>query len=290
MSTQKISIIVPIYKVGVYLPRCIDSILNQSYKNLEIILVDDGSPDSSGQICDEYAQRDKRIIVIHKSNGGVSDARNAGLNICTGDCIGFIDGDDYIHPDMFGHLLARIEKCDADIAQCKYTRVSGDLNVEYIETFTEKTINSSEAIRFLFSSSVVEYVVLWNKLYRRQLFDSVRFPKSKIHEDDFTTYKLFYGAKKIVVTDKVYYYYCQTPNSIIRSGFNKNKIHYADAMEEQILFFREKELVDLYSLRIKKYAQWILMFLYQNRKSISRYPLIEADLYTRFSEVVKLIN
>jgi glycosyltransferase involved in cell wall biosynthesis len=286
---NKISVIVPIYKVEKYLNRCVDSIINQTYRNLEIILVDDGSPDNSGLISDEFARIDPRVRVIHKSNGGLSDARNAGIEIATGDFIGFVDSDDFIHPEMFSHLYDLMRKHGADIAQCSFRAVTEDTFVDPGED-NEKVISNLEALRLIYTEYKVDYVVAWDKLYRRQLFDSIRFPVGKIHEDEFTTYKLFYLSGRIAVIDKKYYYYFQSPDSIIRSGFNLKKLHYTDAMEERILFFKEKGLADFQSLAARKYAQWILLFIYLNHKAIKKLPEVKADLYSRYAAVEKLVR
>jgi glycosyltransferase involved in cell wall biosynthesis len=287
---DKISVIVPIYKVEKYLNRCVDSIINQTYRNLEIILVDDGSPDNSGRISDEYARTDSRVRVIHKSNGGLSDARNAGIEIATGEYIGFVDSDDFIHPEMFRDLHEQIQKHDADIAQCSFRPVTDDTFIDPGGAGNEKVISNLDALRLIYTQYKVDYIVAWDKLYRKHLFNSIRFPVSKIHEDEFTTYKLFYLSGKIVVIDKKYYYYYQSPNSIIRSGFNLKKLHYTEAMEERILFFKEKGLTDFFSLAARKYAQWILLFLYLNNKAIKNLPEVKKDLDSRYAAVEKLVR
>jgi glycosyltransferase involved in cell wall biosynthesis len=285
-----ISIIVPIFKVEPYLKRCVDSILGQIYRNLEIILVDDGSPDNCGQICDDYAQIDSRIKVIHKPNGGLSDARNAGLDIATGDYIGFVDSDDFIHPMMFKDLYEQLEKYDADIAQCSFKKITGDEMIIPKEPYNLKVISNIEALEYIFTTFLVDYIVAWDKLYKKELFKELRFPKSKIHEDEFTTYKLFYWSKKIVVSDKKYYYYFQSPNSIIRSKFSLKKLDYAEAMEERIIFFKENKLISFYDLALKKYALWLLNFYYRNYKSISNLPEVRQLLLSKYSMIESQIS
>jgi glycosyltransferase involved in cell wall biosynthesis len=285
-----ISIIVPIFKVEPYLKRCVDSIRNQTYRNLEIILVDDGSPDNCGAICDDYSGIDSRIQVIHKPNGGLSDARNAGLDIAKGDYIGFVDSDDFIHPMMFKDLYELLEKNDADIAQCSFIRVSGDEMIKPSESHNLKVISNMEALEYIYTPYCVDYIVAWDKLYKKDLFKELRFPKSKIHEDEFTTYKLFYRSKKIVTTDKKYYYYFQSPNSIIRSGFSIKKLDYAEAMEERILFFNENNLISFYDLALKKYALWLLNFYYRNYKAINKLPEVKNMLLSKYRTIEKQIK
>jgi glycosyltransferase involved in cell wall biosynthesis len=286
----KISLIIPIFKVEKYLKRCVDSIINQTYKNLEIILVDDGSPDNCGVICDEFAKTDSRITVIHKLNGGLSDARNAGLDISTGEFIGFIDSDDFIHPDMFQDLYNRLRKHDADIAQCSFRRVTGDEMIEAKEPDNEKIISNLEALDYIYTPYCVDFIVAWNKLYKKELFNDLRFPKSKIHEDEFTTYKLFYRATKIVICDKKYYYYFQSPNSIIRSNFSIKKLDYAEAMEERISFFKEKDMEYFYRLALKKYALWLLNFYYRNYKAINQSTEIKQLILKKYNVTESLIR
>jgi len=289
-SFPLVSVIVPIFKVEQYLRRCIDSILNQTYPNLEVILVDDGSPDRCGQICDDYAGTDQRIKVIHKPNGGLSDARNAGIEIATGDFIGFVDSDDFIHPEMYQTLYELLVNNQADIAQCSFQRVVDDGFKDPGPDSGLKILKQTEALEYLFTYSRVDYIVAWNKLYRKQLFNEIRYPKSKIHEDEATTYKLFYLSEKIAITGKKFYYYFQSPNSIIRSTFNEKKLHYAEAMEERLRFFKKKQLYEFYTRALKGYAQWLLLFMFRNRKALKSLPEIKSDLKKKYRNTHKLIS
>ena len=281
-----ISVIVPVYKVEKYLNRCIDSILNQTWKNLEIILVDDGSPDKCGTICDEYQLRDERIRVIHKPNGGLSDARNAGLDIASGNFIGFVDSDDFIHPEMFRNLMSILTVHHADIAQCSYRKVTDEIPVDPGEPGNLKILTSTGALEQLYTPYLVDYVVAWNKLYKKSLFDGIRFPVGKIHEDEATTYKLFYRTGKTVVTGARYYYYFQSPGSIMRSSFSEKKLNYADAMEERIAFFREKGLGLLWAKALKSYVLWLFYFYYLNHRPLKK----NQSLWKLFRQKMNLIS
>ena len=180
-----ISIIVPVYKVEKQLNKCIESILNQTFKDYELILVDDGSPDNCGHICDEYEKKDSRIKVIHKKNGGLSDARNAGLDIALGKYIGFVDSDDIIHPQMYEKLYNCINKSNLDIVQCKFKRFKSieEININISDSeLNFKEYNSQDAIIDLIDNNKIN-VNAWNKLYKRELFQNERYPKGKIHED-----------------------------------------------------------------------------------------------------------
>lgn len=241
-----ISIIVPIYKVEKYLEKCIDSIINQDYKNLEIILVDDGSPDRCHQICDEYAQKDSRIKVIHKENGGLSDARNAGIKVATGEYIAFIDSDDYVTENYISTLLYTIKKYDADISACNYIKLYEGLGIEKVEPKTNEDLvmTNIEAMKDLFTLPSNSDVVAWNKLYKTSLFtqNNIEFPKGKLHEDNFTTYKLYYYSNKVVFTNVPCYYYLQRKDSIMGKKFNIKRLDILLALKETEEFVKENNI------------------------------------------------
>ena len=218
-QTVLISIIVPVYKVEAYIRRCVDSILEQTYQNLEIILVDDGSPDNSGQICDEYAKADSRVRVIHKSNGGLSDARNAGIQIAKGEYLGFIDSDDYIEPNMFELLLHDALEHDADIAICGYYDVYEKARPHY-QYLEQEVMNAEEALKTCLMTTKTG-VMACNKLYKRFLFDKVAYPKGKTTEDAFVIADLMEQCKTVSLNTKPLYYYVHRPESITTKKFSK---------------------------------------------------------------------
>lgn len=207
-----VSVIVPIYNQQDYLRQCIESILNQSHQNLEVYLIDDGSTDSSGSICEEYQAKDSRVKVVHKSNGGLSDARNAGLERCRGQYILFVDSDDFIRVDMIEKLLASIETEHADIAvcDCYLTDKDGELLKKQNRGISDTVYTGEEILRFkvdILLEDLWLLVVAWNKLYRRSLFNRVRFPKGKIHEDEYIFCKIYRQATTVsCISDKLYYY------------------------------------------------------------------------------------
>ena len=251
---ELISIIVPVYNVERYLSRCIDSITAQTYKTLEIILVDDGSPDSCGQICDSYAEKDSRIRVIHKKNGGLSDARNAGIAAAHGKYLGFVDSDDYIHPEMYRRLWEELKKTDADVAMCDIERVyNTDYVLHSIEGDEVKTCSGLQAVKNILDKRLhVVSVIACGKLYKADLFDGIRFPAGKLHEDEFTTYRLFYKSEKVTFLSGKYYYYFQREDSIM--GQRKALFSYdaLEAYEQMAEFFREKENADIfYAIKYK---------------------------------------
>ena len=217
-----ISIIIPVYKIEKFIDKCIKSIISQTYRNLEIILVDDGSPDKCPSICDKYAKIDNRIKVIHKPNGGLSDARNAGIDICKGDYIGFVDGDDYISENMYEHLLEHCIKYNADMSICGIYAIDEDysnLSIYNPMIYKETILSNIQALNHLFLTFDVNFEVAWNKLYKRNLFfnkDNIRYPYGKLHEDTYTTYKLLYYANNIAVFNEPLYYYVQRSGSIMK--------------------------------------------------------------------------
>jgi exopolysaccharide biosynthesis predicted pyruvyltransferase EpsI/glycosyltransferase involved in cell wall biosynthesis len=209
---DKISVIVPVYKVEQYLRKCIDSIIAQTYKNLEIILVEDGSPDNCAQICEQYAASDPRIKVIHKRNGGLSEARNYGIEQATGDYIGFVDSDDWIEKDMYELLHAKAIQYQADIAICGYYFVNKAMHSSY--TVNSDTVFTREEALYELAKDKIITNYAWNKLYKRELFARVRYPVGYIYEDMATTYKLFALAERIVAVKDCKYYYLSRPYSI----------------------------------------------------------------------------
>ncbi len=206
MSVEpKISIIVPVYKVEPYLRKCLDSIVNQTYRNLQIILVDDGSPDNCGKICDEYAARDRRIEVIHQANGGVSAARNAGLKLADGDYIGWVDSDDWIEPGMYEYLLENALKYGADIAVCGRFERYKDKSVQRGWSKVE-VLNREQALKMLLENDCMQNS-LCDKLWKRDLFEAVCFPIGRTYEDMAVMHKLFVKAQWIVcLPDGMYNY------------------------------------------------------------------------------------
>lgn len=206
-NIKKISVIVAIYNIEDYVSECISSIINQTYTNLEIILVDDGSTDSSGKICDNFQKKDDRIAVIHKKNGGLSDARNAGIKECSGDYITFIDGDDFVSPIMYETMIKLLNNKDNQIIVCAPAFNNQDL-INDISQTKQKCIteNSDNAIKYIFNDYICGNYA-WNKIYSSSLFDGIKYPKGKYFEDIYVTYKLFLKANWItLINDKLIFH------------------------------------------------------------------------------------
>lgn len=235
-----ISVIVPVYNVEAYLERCIRSVFAQTYSDWELILVDDGSPDRSPEICDRYARQDSRIQVIHKQNGGLSSARNAGLDIKRGNYVTFLDSDDFWHPEYLQTLLTLCEKKQADIAQCGFIRgransFPANISVPHVRAYNNHSIFLERGAK----------IIMWGKLYKSKLFDDIRMPVGKINEDDFTSWKLYYRASGIVVTDQLLYYYTCNPQSIMAQQKQVPRLDFLEAYTERIAYFEEQGVGDL---------------------------------------------
>nr|WP_263325069.1 glycosyltransferase [Neobacillus sp. Marseille-Q6967] len=228
---MKISIIVAAYNVENYIEKCLDSIITQTYKDLEIIVVNDGSTDKTQEKINAYSMTDKRIIIINKSNGGLSSARNEGLEIATGDYIGFIDGDDYISEEMYEILLKEIIENKCEIAICAVLKVYNTYTEKDSFINRSKVLNKKEAIQALIEENYIKHYA-WNKLYKAELFTNIRYPEGKLYEDIFTTYKLFAQANKIAYSNKIGYFYNQRQGSILRSKFNIKKLDCIQAFRE----------------------------------------------------------
>lgn len=236
-STPLISVIVPIYKVEPYIHRCIDSIIHQTYHNLEIILVDDGSPDNCGNICDEYAIKDSRIKVIHQKNGGLSAARNKGLDICQGEYVGFVDGDDCIHPEMYQRLYNDIITHQVKMAFCHPNMCYHDK----INPINEKHTDCKEK-EYVILRSLIENI-WWSsctKLYHRDLFKTTRFPLDRVNEDYPITITLYDQCNHIAVNYNKLYNYCIRENSISTSPLNLRKFDQIDNTLDVVHYMKEK--------------------------------------------------
>ncbi len=242
MKEELISIIVPVYKVEKYLTKCVESIVNQTYKNLEIILVDDGSPDTCPKLCDELAKTDSRIKVIHKENGGLSDARNAGIDIATGEYLMFVDSDDYIDRTICEKLYYLLTENNADFSMCDAVRFFEDEEPHsLVQNVNIKTFEGKNVLNQLFYADSDYLVVAWGKLYKKNLFKEVRYPKGKLHEDVYVLHQILAQTDKFVYTNEQLYNYLQRSSSIMSSFTEKNYLHTYQAYLERYEFFKERK-------------------------------------------------
>lgn len=256
-----ISIIVPVYNVERFLPRCLESLMAQTYETLEIILVDDGATDSSGVICDEYAARDPRIIVIHKKNGGLSSARNAGLEIARGEYIGFVDSDDWVEPEMYGHMLSLMKKYDAMLVcagRYDVEEATGKKTVGLCPK-KEEVVTGEELVGRIFTWDGLDSAA-WDKLYHRSILQNFRYPLGKICEDVPVTYRIVLEAGKAVLCDRPFYNYLHRAGSITKTKvISEKNFHLSEhtgaiypwirenhpAIEPQAAYLRVSSLVHL---------------------------------------------
>lgn len=240
MEQPLISVIVPVYNVEAYLCRCVDSILAQTYGHLEVILVDDGTKDNSDKICDDYAARDPRVKVIHKENGGLSSARNAGLDVAKGEYIGFVDSDDWIEPDCYAHMLSCLKKHDAKVAcagRYDVYSATGERKVGLCPA-REELLDAGEMVSRIFLWDGCDSAA-WDKLYHRSLFEGIRYPLGKICEDVPTTYRVILKAGRVVMCDKPLYNYYHRPGSITTTSVSEKNFHFAEHTAEIYSYIRE---------------------------------------------------
>ncbi len=281
---KKISVIIPIYNVEKYLPQCLDSIINQTYTNLEIILVNDGSTDSSPKICDEYAAKDPRIKVIHKKNGGLSDARNAGYQEVTGDYLAFVDSDDMVALDLYNNLLETAVFYNADIVECGFVKFIDEKDLQKLSSQnTADEFGTEEALELLMKEELKQ--VVWNKIYKKEVVNSFLFEKGKIHEDEFWTYKIFARAKKIVKLSTPLYFYRQQNESIMAEKYTVKRLAGIEAREERVHFI-EKEFPSLAYIAVQSFWQAALF----NYQLMVKNPDVDADFSHRKSILKKIEN
>jgi glycosyltransferase involved in cell wall biosynthesis len=233
-----ISVIVPVFKVEAYLDRCLESLTGQTYENLEILLVEDGSPDNSGAICDAWAEKDSRIRVIHQKNSGGGPARNAALDVARGELLAFVDSDDYIAPFMFRHLYDLMAE-GADIAECDYRITAGD-DMLFAETDWVSAAYTPEEAMTCHIRDTVFRQLIWNKLYRRELAEGVRFPSGTSIDDEYFTYRLLGNAKKLVRSNLVCYAYRQQEGSVMHRKFSLKRVESLEAKLNRIAYLEER--------------------------------------------------
>jgi glycosyltransferase involved in cell wall biosynthesis len=223
-----ITVIIPVYNAEQYLDRCLSSILNNNYKNLEIILVDDGSKDNSGMICDRYAEKDSRFVVIHKSNGGTAAARNDALDIAQGEYIAFLDNDDYISPHFYKYMLQAIEDSGADIVVSEITREDNPAILTNQVYSKPVTVDKNKFILGTYTGDWTRNTTPWNKLYKRELFSNIRFPLGKGYEDAYTTYRLLFAANSICLLNNTLYCWYQNEESYSSQKDKAEKLLYRE--------------------------------------------------------------
>ena len=317
MNSSLISVIVPVYNVEIYLRRCVDSILTQSYQNLEIILIDDGSTDFSGRICDEYAQKDKRIVVVHKQNGGVSSARNFGIEKSRGEYICFIDSDDIVEPDMIEIMLQPMLRKDVDLSCCLLDVVEIDGFHRNLSKGRCGFFSNEEVIEQFFTNQFIKDQMYgpYNKLFKASLLKNIRFKQFRLGEDILFVFETLLHCRKIFVGEKIGYHYMHRENSAMTSVFSKKRLDYIYAAEEIVSLCKKKSpyvvdeaskwlffhyLITMRTItRLNKKAEYLdfyqkgLCYLKENRYMLTQFNFIRKLDYWSilyFPTYLKMLN
>lgn len=274
-AQQLISVIVPVYNVEKYIHRCVDSILNQTYRNLEIILVDDGSPDNCGKICDKYAEADPRVKVIHQKNAGLSEARNAGINIAAGEYIAFVDSDDYIEQNMYETMYSELILNKADICVCQWQYEFSDgkqvVDINNIDSEIYGKMKAEKFAEFFYRGSYENGVVCaaWNKLYKADVFSEIRFV-GRLFEDDRIHNQILSKDYVVVVIPEQLYLYCENSDSLTNKSFRENRLLIFDILSERLSSFSNNEFI-LVNTR-KLYCNIYIEYYYKAKKSNVKMP------------------
>lgn len=281
-----ISVIVPVYKVEKYLNRCVDSILSQTFTDFELILIDDGSPDNCGKICDEYEQKDSRIHTIHQKNGGLSSARNSGIDWVfqnsDSQWLTFIDSDDWVHPQYLDLLLSAANTHSADISICEYTEID--------KYFISAPVNDSSAQKLtpeeIFVCHRVTATIACAKLYKKICFKDIRYPAGKLHEDEFTTYKILFQKSHISYLNENLYFYYTNPNSIVRSEWSPKRLDAIEAHEEQIAYFRKNRYIDALK-KVERILLWYIIAQIEITEKSDDYRAFTPELKKKLKACIK---
>ncbi|NLK67263.1 MAG: glycosyltransferase family 2 protein [Campylobacteraceae bacterium] len=292
LNSSLVSIIIPVYNVEKYLKKCIDSIINQTYENLEIILVNDGSSDNSPRICDEYASQDSRIKVIHKENGGQADARNMALDVMRGEWVVFVDSDDFVGKYYVENLYYLVKKYNVDIGITSYRYVYEDKKI----SINSNLIGDEVVFKYSKSDSVMDIfyakycdVVPWGKIFKRKMFDNVRFPKGKIYEDLATIPLVFSRSNSVAFCNKKDYFYLQRSSSTMKICGNKRDFIIFDVYKDLEQYFSEDKKI-LKAIKIRK-TRDIFMLLYKFRNNLNdlgdKFILINKTIKENFWLVMK---
>jgi len=284
---ELISVVIPVYNVEKYAERCFLSVAAQTYKDFEAILVDDGSTDGSGKLCDEFQQKDSRFRVLHKKNGGLSSARNAGIRLAKGEYIAFVDSDDIVSPEFLSRLYAAAKSSGADMSMCG-NKVFSSVNEigEERAPSPVKVITYDDYLRDIFKYHET-YIPAWDKLYKRSIFDEIAFPEGKIHEDTFTSPLCAEKAGKIACIEDVLYYYFYNTEGIAHSKFSPRR--FDDVEAHVILLDKAKEAG--FTQTVKEAGAWLLdsfiKVLFRKKDSFTDYKAVKKELKKVYKDVRK---
>ena len=282
-----VSVILPVYNTAQYLAFSIDSILQQTFSDFELIIVDDGSTDNSGTIAENYRIKDNRITVIHTENRGLSSARNIGLANSSGKYISFVDSDDFIDIKFLEILVKELEENESDIAVVKYKEVYDHILINsQPNNYNTNTVTKNDYLLGIYTTNSINYIVSWNKLYKRHLFNDVLFPLGKLHEDEFTTYKLVLCSDKITIIDVPLYYYFTNLNGITKSKYSIKRLDIIEALEERISYFKLLNNPKLVTLAEENYYRTLLKTYYLVKQNIAN----EKDCLVMLRYKIKNMN
>lgn len=286
-----ISIIVPIYNVEKYLDKCIKSIVVQTYYNIEIILINDGSTDGSLNICKKWKNKDKRITLLDCQHNGVSEARNIGIKKATGKYISFVDSDDYIDKRFIEKMYNKLTTAKCEIVQCGFEKINNEGKVLERSRYKKNEIKpKNEVLKEIDSVHHVENVVLWNKLYLASLFKDLEFPFGRINEDEFITYKLFYKCSNIAIINEYLYYYRYNIKSIMGRKYCIKRLDCLDACREKIKFFKEMKEEDLYIHSINLLLFELRQCYYNINKNLPERKGLLEQLTVEYRKMFKQIK
>lgn len=287
---EKITVIIPVYNVEQFLARCIDSIRNQSYKNLEILLIDDGSTDKSAKICDEYAEIDERIRVIHQENKGIASVRNLGVSQATGNYIFWIDSDDYVSGEIIFVLYSNLKRYHADMSICEFKK-GNEIDYVFSQNNTDTCIEftAQYAHEMLYKNNHTAFVIAasWAKLIKKELYEGLVYPEGKLFEDIYMSHYLIQRCSKIIYIDKVLYYYYQWPDSILGKTLRIEKLDYLDAFKDRISFYQNLNNAKLLEMARIQYLH-SLIWEYSRVKNILHNKELMKKIKREYRQCYKL--
>jgi len=281
-TATKVSVVVPVYNVENYIEKCIESILVQSFKEFELIIVDDGSTDGSGKLAEKYAY-DARVKVLHKENGGLSDARNHGILEAHGDYICFVDSDDWVEADYIEHMYDLAIEHNADVVICDIKKNTGDESISQPSELEIVKESGFEAIDNIYSARYMQYVVAWNKLYRRTIFDQFQYTVGLIHEDEAIIGHIYSIADRVVRTNRILYNYrVSNDSSIMSKKYSLKRLDILKAMELRMALFQEKGYKKYYEKDSFKYMYKILLNIIEVGKMDEKHPEVIKELKEKY--------
>lgn len=290
-----VSIIVPVYNLENYIEKCIESLSNQTYGKIEIILVNDGSSDKCGEICEKWAEKDNRVKVIHKENGGLSSARNCGIDNATGEYIMFVDGDDFISETMVEKLYSSLTENDADMSVCSFRNIYEDgtpvCEMDNDNPITDAVMTAEDMYRALLKKGNWYYIVTWNKLYKREIWDDIRYPLGKIHEDEFVIGDIVSKTKRIATVSDRLYMYIQRRGSITNKGYTVKRLDVFDALIHRVEMYLDSNIADditvLQTIAVLKQLYESYRKTGKDGEFSERYRQIHKDIKKLLKKVLK---